>query len=124
VAWLRFSRTRPHLDRLVAALAPFHPQPRGFPEGLPFLWEPATLRNGTLFTLETELGSIDLLAEVAGIGTFEDVKAHSVEMNAFDRRIATLDLSSLIQAKRAAGRDKDQEALRELESLLEASEPD
>ena len=44
-------------------------------------------------------------------------------METFDRTISILDLPSLIQAKRAAGRDKDLAALPELESLLEASEP-
>jgi hypothetical protein len=34
-----------------------------------------------------------------------------------------LDLPALIKAKRAAGRDKDIEALKELESLLEADSP-
>jgi hypothetical protein len=44
-------------------------------------------------------------------------------VDAFDRKIAILDLPSLIKAKRAAGREKDLAALPELESLLEASEP-
>jgi len=34
------------------------------------------------------------------------------------------DLPSLIQAKRAAGREKDLSALAELESLLDAEEPE
>jgi hypothetical protein len=43
-------------------------------------------------------------------------------VDAFDRQIATLDLPGLIRAKRATGRQKDIDALPELESLLEASE--
>jgi len=76
------------------------------------------------FTLLTDLGEIDLLAEVAGLGNWEDVKARSVEIETFDRTISILDLPGLIQAKRAAGRQKDLAALPELESLLEAREPD
>jgi hypothetical protein len=67
---------------------------------------------------------IDLLAEVAGLGGYEQVKAHSVLVDAFDRRFATLDLPSLIKSKRAAGRERDIAALPELESLLEAEEPE
>jgi hypothetical protein len=89
---------------------------------VPFLWDAATLRNGTLFTLATTAGSIDLLSEVRGLGTYEDVIASSKLVSAFDRKIRTLDLRGLIAAKRAAGRPKDIEALAELESLLEASE--
>ena len=78
------------------------------------------MHNGTIFTLTTDIGSIDLLAEVSGIGAFEDVKANSIEVDAFDRRVRTLDLPALIRAKRAAGREKDLRMLPELDGLLEA----
>jgi len=118
-----YSRANANLKRIVAALAPFHPRPRGFPEALPFIWDDATLRNATVLTLLTDLGEIDLLAEVAGLGSWDEVKAGSVNVEAFDRTISILDLPSLIKAKRAAGRQKDLAVLPELESLLEASEP-
>ena len=117
---LCYSRVSANLRRLVAALAPFHPRPQGFPSELPFIWDEATLRNATVLTLRTDLGNIDLLAEVAGIGDWEHVKAHSIIVDAFERRIATLDLPALIAAKRAAGRPKDLDALPELESILES----
>lgn len=115
-----YSRETANLRRLAAALAPYHPRPRGFPVGLPFVWDEGTLRNGTVFTLQTDIGEIDLLAEVAGLGAFDDVRKHSIQVEAFEREIATLDLAGLIQAKRAAGREKDLSALDELESLLDA----
>jgi hypothetical protein len=118
-----YSRTSTNLRRLTSALAPFHPRPRGFPAGLPFVWDEATLHNGTIFTLQTDIGEIDLLAEVKGLGAFDDVKKHAIIVEAFGREIATLDLPGLIQAKRAAGREKDLSDLAELESLREASEP-
>jgi Holliday junction resolvase-like predicted endonuclease len=68
------------------------------------------LRNGTVFTLQTDIGEIDLPAEVTGLGTFEDVKQHSITVEAFDRQIATLDPRKRLTA------------LAELESLLEAGE--
>ncbi len=108
-----FPRTAANLKRLVAALAPF----QGFPTDLPFVWDEATLRNGTIFTLQTDLGQIDLLAEVAGVGTYEQAKARSVEVRAFGQQVLMLDLTSLIASKRAAGRTKDLLVLPELESL-------
>ena len=63
-----YSRTSANLRRLTSALAPFHPRPRGFPAHLPFVWDEATLRNSTIFTLQTDIGEIDLLAEVKGSG--------------------------------------------------------
>ena len=118
-----YSRTAANLRRLTEALAPFHPRPRGFPVGLPFVWDERTLGNGTVFTLQTDIGAIDLLAEVAGLGSFDDVKLHSTIVEAFDRQFPTLDLPGLIQAKRAAGREKDIAALADLESLMEAGDP-
>ena len=75
-----------------------------------------------MFTLQTDIGEIDLLAEVTGLGAFDDVKQHSITVDAFERQILTLDLPALIHAKRATGRAKDLISLAELESLLEAGE--
>jgi len=91
-------------------------------KGLPFIWNESSLRNGTVFTLTTDLGTIDLLAEVSGLGSFEQVQVESATVEAFGRTVRTLDLKSLILAKRAAGREKDLRTLPELESLLEAEE--
>lgn len=117
-----YSRATANLQRLKEALAPFHPRARGIPDSLPFMWDEATLRNSKILTLVTDIGEIDLLAEVAGLGAFEDVKSHSARVAAFGREVDALDLPGLIQAKRAAGRQKDLAALAELESLLEAPE--
>lgn len=114
-----YSRAPADLYRLSAALAPFHPRPRGFPADLPFVWDEQTLGNGTVFTLQTDIGEIDLLAEVTGLGAFDEVKKHSITVDAFEREVAALDLPGLIQSKKAAGREKDLAALPELESLLE-----
>jgi hypothetical protein len=91
-----YSRSSQNLPRLVRALEAFHPGPRG---------------------------EIDLLAEVAGLGNFDGVVNHAILVEAFGRRIATLDLPGLILSKRAAGREKDVAALPELESLLESAGP-
>lgn len=117
---LCYSRTSANLTRIATSLAPFHPRPREFPSDLPFVWDEAMLRSTAILTLRTDLGPIDLLAEVTGLGGFAEVKKHSIEVEVFGRRIATLNLSGLIQAKRATGREKDRLALPELESLLES----
>ncbi len=117
-----YSRANTNLKRLKDALSPFHPRPRGFPPDLPFVWDEATLRNSAVLTLQTDLGDLDLLAEVAGLGTYDQVKAGSQIIKAFEREVAVLDLRSLIRAKRASGREKDLSIIPELESLLEAEE--
>jgi len=81
-----FSREPENLRTLAGCLAPYHPRRRDFPDNLPFVWDAATLANGTVFTLATDLGLIDLMAEAPGIGTCFDVRAASVEVEAFGRR--------------------------------------
>lgn len=115
-----YSRRRANLKKIVSALTSFNPRPRGFPQNLPFIWDEQTLQNGANFTLETEIGDIDLLAEVSGIGTFEDVFNESVSMSLFGYEVRVLSLEGLIKAKRAAGRTKDLLVLPELEALQEA----
>ena len=61
-----YDRSSENLSRLVSALAPYRPYPRGAPPGLPFSWDECTVRNGLNFTLITALGAIDLLGEIAG----------------------------------------------------------
>ncbi|SRR5579871_53765 len=117
-----YPRLRENITHLTRALGPFHPRPVDLPTGLPFLWDESTLRNTTLLTLDTDLGRIDLLAEVSGLGPFEQVWEESPEVELYGRKVRTLSLRSLIAAKRAAGRDKDLRVLPELESLLEAQE--
>ncbi|HST51161.1 MAG TPA: hypothetical protein VLJ61_04050 [Pyrinomonadaceae bacterium] len=116
------ARTRENIKRLTAALAPFHPRPRDFSADLPFVWDEQMLRQGTSFTLSTDLGNIDLLGEVSGLGDYEQVRAQSIVMNLFGMQCRVLSLDALIIAKRAAGRTKDLLALPELEALREVAE--
>jgi hypothetical protein len=119
---LCYSRTRENLSRVARAFAPYHPRPRDFPLDLPFIWDEGTLQHGTTFTLTTDLGDIDLLGEVDGVGDFASVRAHSVIIDVFGQPCRILSIEGLIAAKRAAGRPKDLMVLPELEALLELSE--
>lgn len=117
-----YSRSSLNLRRLAAALEPFRPRPRDFPGDLPFVLDESALRNGMNFTLRTGLGDLDLLGEVSGIGGYDEAVARSIAVEAFGRRVLALDLRSLIESKRAAGREKDLATLPALEGLLEAEE--
>jgi hypothetical protein len=119
-----YRRTAGNIQRLAAALAPYAPYPRGAPDGLPFHFDSRTIRAGLNFTLTTALGDVDLLGEMTGGGTYEQVLPHSVDLQVFGRQTMVLGLEALIRAKRAAGRPKDFEAIAELEALLVERERD
>lgn len=114
-----YARTPDNIRRLVEALKPLKPYPRGAPRGLPFRWDIETIEAGLNFTLTTTAGSIDLLGEVAGGGTYAALLSHTVTATLFDHEIKCLDLDWLIRTKRAAGRPRDIEAIAELEALRE-----
>lgn len=119
-----YARDPENLLRLARTLGAWNPALRGAPAALPFLWDAETLRRGLNFTLTTDLGTLDLLGEVAGVGSYERVRSQAVIRQVFGIECAVLSLPDLIASKRAADRAKDKEALLELEALWEAQRDD
>ncbi len=112
-----YGRSKENVERLVLALAPHHPYLRGAPPGLPFMFDVETVLHGLNFTLTTDLGDLDVLGEVIGGGSYENLAVHSREIEAFGVTCRCVTLAKLIELKRAAGRPKDFEAIAELELL-------
>ena len=114
-----YRRTRPNVERLVAALTPYQPYLRGAPPGLPFRWDALTIDRGLNFTLVTQLGDIDLLGEIVGGGGYDALLPSTTVLRVFGIECRCLNLDRLIEVKRAAGRPKDFEAIAELEAIRE-----
>lgn len=114
-----YSRRPDNIAKLAKALAPYRPYLRGAPPDLPFRLDEETIRRGLNFTLTTTIGDLDLLGEIAGGGSFDElaVASETIELEGFRCRLVSL--PTLIALKRAAGRGKDREILAELETLLE-----
>src|SRR5688500_13550561 len=72
-----YRRTPENLRRIATTLAPHKPYPRGAPPGLPFIWDARTLEFGVNFTLQTDLGYVDLLGEITGGGPYEKLRPHA-----------------------------------------------
>jgi predicted nucleotidyltransferase len=117
-----YSRTPENQRRLAAAIGTLAPRLRGAPEGLPFVWDERTIKSGLNFTLSTSLGAIDLLGEVAGGGTYENLEKDTETIHVFGVDCLCVTLDALIRLKRAAGRRKDLEAIAELEAIREERE--
>jgi hypothetical protein len=112
-----YERTPENMKRLAAALTPYHPRLRGAPEGLPFVLDDRGLAQGMNFTLQTDLGDIDLLGHMSGLGEFQEVARDSVPVSLHGASFRVASLDAIIRSKRAAGRPKDLNALPELEAL-------
>jgi hypothetical protein len=113
-----YNRSPDNLERLSHTLAQIRPVLRGAPPVLPFRLDLPTLKAGLNFTPATELGALDLLGEVSGLGGFREALAASDAVELFDRTVRVLSLPALIAAKKAAGRGKDLLIVPELEALL------
>lgn len=91
-----YARDPENLVRVARALAPLRPYLRGAPPG-----------------------DIDLLGEITGVGDYEALRSHSVEVRLYGARCRCIDLATLIAAKLAVGRPKDLEVIAELRALLD-----
>jgi hypothetical protein len=107
-----------NLETLVRLLRGWQASLREVEPGLPFTLDVRALRTTPVMTLTTELGDLDLLDQVLGVGGYADVLAASepVRIDAIEFRALTL--PALISAKKATGRAKDREHVIELEALL------
>ncbi len=103
--------------KLREALRDLNPTHRLTPQRLSFLTNPdpgVEVRN---LYLETELGAIDILSSVLGVGDFERVRATSTEIDVFGRRCRVISIDDLILAKETLGREKDLLAAKELRAI-------
>jgi hypothetical protein len=116
-----YARDRENLRRLASALAPFRPRLRGAPAELPFLWDERTLASGLNFTLATDLGDVDIMGEVPGVGGFREVEAGASLLDVAGLRVKVMDVGTLERSKRAAGRAKDLLDLAELVEIKRRS---
>lgn len=110
----RFSEE--NLMRIQIALADFHPVHQPHPD-MPLQLTPeqcACLKN---LYLKTDLGVVDCLGEVLGIGGFDLVAQHVVEVEVPAGRCRILDLDTLIITKEAVGRDHDLITMKHLKQI-------
>lgn len=116
---ISYRRNPENVRRLAKALVPFHPKLRGLPPGLPCDVDEHALKMGANFTLDLGGEPLDLLAEMSGIGGYDEIIANAEEMEVAGKRVKVLALADLIRTKRAAGRPKDVAVLPLLEATLD-----
>lgn len=75
-----------------------------------------TLKN---LYLQTDLGRLDCLSEVLGIGGYDEVLRDSDFVNLSYGQFRFLQIGALVRAKEKAGRDRDLAHLRHLRPIKE-----
>ncbi len=108
-----------NVHRIEAAVSDLHPVHRMTPGRIPL--EATRDRYGELrnLYLQTDLGLLDCLSEVAGVGAFAAVRAASEVARFSYGEFRFLKLDALIAAKEATGRERDLAALRQLRAIRE-----
>lgn len=114
---LCYKRSKENIEKLCQALKPFHPRLRGAPKHLPFQLDVKTVTARLNFKLATDLGGVDLLGEVAGLGFYDSVYQSSQLEMVENIPCRVLSLDGLYREKIAAGRDRDIEAVEVIKSL-------
>lgn len=115
-----YERSRDNLKRLADVLAPLKPRPRGIDKALPFVFDWSILQHGTNFTFKTSMGDVDLLGEVKGLGTYDDLVKESITVDLDGFATQVLSIPALIIAKEASDRPKDEAGLKVLYALRDS----
>lgn len=111
-----------NLNRIQKALNGLHPVHRSRPD-LPLdLTKEQCARLKNLY-LKTDLGVLDCLGEVLGIGDFDAVLRQSVEVELPFGHCRILDIDGLIRAKEAMNRDHDRITVRQLQEIKKRQQP-
>lgn len=111
-----------NLRRLEAAVRDLHPVHRMTPQKLPFVLDEQLCRELRNVYLRTDLGILDCLGEVAGLGGYDAVLQASVPVALSFGECRMLSLDALILAKEILGREQDKLAVRQLRAIKEKAE--
>lgn len=113
--------TPSNVAKLRASFHDLHPVHRHNPKRISFLENPepgAAVKN---LYLNTDLGPLDLMSEITGVGDYLRVSARSIWVELFGHQVRVIGIEDLIAAKEALGREKDLLAVKELRAILDRS---
>lgn len=100
-------------------LSDYHPVHRMTPQKLSFLDHPQDTKKLKNLYLNTDLGILDLLSEVSGVGDLEELKKTALEVELFGEKCKVISIQDLIKSKKFMGRPKDIAVLKELNCILD-----
>ena len=105
------------LHRLREILKPYHPVHRMTPQRISFLEHPQSAEKWNNIYLRTDLGQLDVLNEITGVGDLARLKQNAAWIDLYGHRCAVISIDDLIVAKKTVGREKDLLAVKELEVI-------
>jgi len=107
----------PHAVKIIRALADVNPCYRMRPDMPPMREDNPNLKGLKNLYLKTDIGQLDILGELPGVGPHSELKDHSRKVDFRGLSCKVVDLETLIVAKRFAGRERDKRDVNELELI-------
>ena len=114
---LVYATNAANLERLGDVLVALGARLRGVEEDVPFVPDARTLKRTAMLTLDTPLGSIDLLVDPAGADRYEAMRERALVVDLGDVEFRVASVEDLLSMKRAAGRPQD---IADVDALLTA----
>jgi len=111
-----------NVRRIESAVHDLHPVHRLTANKLPMEMTRSAFGELKNVYLQTDLGKLDCLGEVAGIGSFDEVRKNSVLAKLSYGVFRFLNIDALIAAKLIVGRDRDLAAVQFLRAIKEKLE--
>jgi predicted nucleotidyltransferase len=109
--------TPENIEKLRKVLADVHPKHRITSNKPSFLEIPEDLNGINNLYLETDVGVLDLISNVIGIGDFSELSKNAIEIKIFGQNCKLISLDDLIKAKLTLKRPKDILVAQELEII-------
>ncbi|MBN2373367.1 nucleotidyltransferase [bacterium] len=106
-------------SRILKAITPYHPLHRMHPKKPPLQETPNSLSKYKNLYLHTDLGDLDMLGEITGLGRFQDLVHSTIEVEIYGKTCRVLSIDALIVSKKALGRPKDNQVVVQLEAIKE-----
>jgi hypothetical protein len=106
-----------NLLRLQKALADLHPVHRMTPGRLKLELTGENCEQYKNLYLDTDTGQLDCIGFVEGIGNFQQAKSNSIVVEIEDLKLQVLNIDALIETKKAMNRQKDKQAIIQLEAI-------
>lgn len=117
-----YDRSPENIRKIVDALRGSRPKLRAPKEAVAIPWDTEFFKNVLNVTLITDMGPVDLLAEVPGVTDFEELWSRAQEMPLFGIGVRVASIDDLVRMKTATGRPKDNEHAMQLRALKKIKE--
>ncbi len=109
--------SKDNLLKLQKALSSLHPTHRQTPKRIPLELNENNCETFKNLYLDTDLGQLDCVSSVLGLGDYHKVLAQSQIVTDGNIQYRVLTIDSLIESKKALGRPRDKQAVTELEAI-------